>query len=84
MQAGLQPGKRRVSWDITGNFKYLQVQCGRIRAREVHREAHFNPVWGGGGVEGVPAAACSQNELHSMVMSNLALKRFKPRLDGSF
>lgn len=48
------------------------------QAREGHREAHFNPVLGA-----FQLLHCPQNGLQSIVMNNLVLERFKPRLDGS-
>lgn len=57
LASNLERGGSAGTSQVTSNICRSNVE--ESEAREVHREAHFNPVWGGRGVEGVPAAALS-------------------------
>lgn len=57
LASNLERGGSSGTSEVTSNICRSNVE--ESEAREGHREVHFNPVWGGDWVEGVPAAALS-------------------------
>lgn len=82
LASNLERGGSAGTSEVTSNICRSNVEESEAReftGRHISTQSRAEVGW-----RGFQLLHCPQNELHSMVMSHLALKRFKPRLDGSF